>query len=893
MAPKTNSRFRIRASALAVASCLSFVVCLPTADAAGLGRITLLSGLGQPLRAEVELVASRDEISGMTARVAAPETFRQAGLDYAAALGGVRLTIDRRAEGAPVIRVTSERPINDPFIDLLVELNWPAGRLVREYTFLLDPPEAGGKAAVAVAAPEAKGAVPRPTVAEPTRLARPAAAEPPEAARRPVATREVQRGETLRRIAGETRHEGVTLEQMIVGIFRANPDAFAGGNMNRLQAGKILDIPERPAVAAIPDAEAKRLFVTQAANFQDYRRKLAGLAAEAPAKPESQVQTTGGKITAKVEDKAAPVQSRDQLKISKTEAGVAGKVAGTGGRATEEDVVVKEKALREAQDRLASLEKNIAELQHLLAMKNQSLAEMQKQAAAKPETPSAAVPAIAPAPAQPVPAPIAVPTPAAPKPAAETPAPAVVPPAAQSVAKPAEPPKPAAPPQQAERPPAEPGFFDSLRESPLAVTGVGAVIALLGGLLLYRRRKQPVEKPAAQASESIGAATAVFGGTGGQSVDTSTTTVPHADFSQVGPGSIDADEVDAVAEADVYMAYGRDAQAEEILLEAMHRDPKRYAIHLKLLEIYARRKNVKQFESLASELYAQTGGAGPEWTRAAALGIEVDPTNPLFGGVAETVPRLEPELEIPPAIEPATEPAPSLPAFELPVEAEAVRQPPAEAAVATELPHLDFGLTPEAPERPGEASESATTAEVASLDFDLGPRKDVLAAVAAEVAATTRGTTPSAAEAPPAEAGNLIDFDLEGLKVQAPAATSPVAAPEADRGPAPLEVPPQAPTRTVDLAAIDLDLGAGAARELAEKMAGAQAPEPAVAAPVEAMISEDDPRFLEVATKLDLAKAYEEMGDLEGARELLREVAREGGASQREAAGLILARIGE
>jgi pilus assembly protein FimV len=82
---------------------------------------------------------------------------------------------------------------------------------------------------------------------------------------------------------------------------------------------------------------------------------------------------------------------------------------------------------------------------------------------------------------------------------------------------------------------------------------------------------------------------------GGQSVDTSNS-LGQTDFSQAGPGSIDTDEVDPVAEADVYMAYGRDAQAEEILLEAKQKDPRRFAIHLKLLEIYLSRKDVKPFD---------------------------------------------------------------------------------------------------------------------------------------------------------------------------------------------------------------------------------------------------------------------------------------------------------
>ncbi|MBS1171771.1 MAG: fimV, partial [Proteobacteria bacterium] len=111
--------------------------------------------------------------------------------------------------------------------------------------------------------------------------------------------------------------------------------------------------------------------------------------------------------------------------------------------------------------------------------------------------------------------------------------------------------------------------------------------------------------------------------------------------------AIDADEgVDPVAEADVYMAYGRDAQAEEILLDALKNEPTRHAIHVKLMEIYAQRKSLKQFENHASELYAQTGGVGADWEKAAAMGRKLDPANPLYGGK----PAAEPVAAATPAV---------------------------------------------------------------------------------------------------------------------------------------------------------------------------------------------------------------------------------------------------
>jgi pilus assembly protein FimV len=126
-----------------------------TAHAAGLGRITVLSPLGQPLNAEIELVSLQPgEEDALTARLAPSEAFRQAGIEPSPALSGVRFTVVKR-DGRSVIRVTSPQPVNEPFLDLLVELEWPGGRLVREYTLLLDPPEYKGPQAIAAAPPVA------------------------------------------------------------------------------------------------------------------------------------------------------------------------------------------------------------------------------------------------------------------------------------------------------------------------------------------------------------------------------------------------------------------------------------------------------------------------------------------------------------------------------------------------------------------------------------------------------------------------------------------------------------------------------------------------------------------------------------------------------------------
>ena len=147
----TQKYLGLRTSVMAVASCLAFSGMPLVAQAAGLGKVVVFSALGQPLRAEIEISATREELSGMKAQLASPDAFKLAGLDYAGTLMGISFSLDKRANGQPVIKLSSERPINDPFIDMLLELNWPTGRLVREYTFLLDPPEIAAKGSVPVA----------------------------------------------------------------------------------------------------------------------------------------------------------------------------------------------------------------------------------------------------------------------------------------------------------------------------------------------------------------------------------------------------------------------------------------------------------------------------------------------------------------------------------------------------------------------------------------------------------------------------------------------------------------------------------------------------------------------------------------------------------------------
>ena len=145
-------QFKLKKIAAALA--LTGATLLGQVHAAGLGKLTVQSGLGQPLRAEIDLTSvTRDEAGSLAARLASPDAYRQAGVEYNSSLAGMRMAVDRRPDGQYFIRLSSNSPINEPIVDALVELNWATGRLVREYTFLLDPVDM--RPAAAPVAPEA------------------------------------------------------------------------------------------------------------------------------------------------------------------------------------------------------------------------------------------------------------------------------------------------------------------------------------------------------------------------------------------------------------------------------------------------------------------------------------------------------------------------------------------------------------------------------------------------------------------------------------------------------------------------------------------------------------------------------------------------------------------
>ncbi len=895
----------MRATPLFTYTLVASALALPLpAYGLALGRLTVNSALGQPLVAQIDLTAaSREELDSLQAKIADPSLYRQNNLTYQGVLSRARVTVERTADGRAMLRVTSPTPVNEPYLDLMVDVSWASGRVVREYTFLLDPPGVATTVAVDPVAPARVGATTTAAAPQPAAPVGRAATTP---ATPPTDGYSVRRGDTLSKIAAQYKPNEISLEQMLVALFNANPNAFEGGNMNRLRAGTILTIPAPDAAQATQPPEASRVVRVQTADWRAYRDRVAGAA---PSVDGAGSREAGGRISAAAEDRAgAPPAGRDQVRVSR-EAGV-----GRGGAVAAEDAVARNKQLAEANARIAELEKTVRDMQRAMELRSPTLAQAQQQAEAakgkaapsptlapiapiaapspptplptpkvatattpppaiepakapepvKAEPPKAAEPAKAPEPA--AVAPIVVPpvTPAL-APVPETKAPAAIPPAAKAV------PKSAAPAPQ-------PSFLEELMaNTPTWAIGAGA-LAILGGiaaLVAARRRKTTKFEDSIISGTDIKTNT-VFGSTGGGVVNTGENSLA-SDFSREGLGNIDTDEVDPIAEAEVYLAYGRDAQADEILKDALKKDPQRQEIYLKLLEIHAQHNKPSAFETVASELYAVSQGQGETWQKTVALGRQLDPNNPMFAEGASPPPPAR--VATAAAASEAATFAQDITPVKVPGKGdsmdfhldEEISIAPTSGATATPLP---FG-GPTTIQRAGEALEFSS---------DRRPGSSAAAALAGSMA-TARSTPTSPPSAIEQKVESVrrevaekfdLDFQLDDAEKPEPMAKReqpmPVGHGVAESGP----LGGSSLTRPVAAIALDkLDLGFDPDRATFED------PTPSVL----------DGQWHDAATKLDLAKAYQEMGDVEGAREILQEVLHEGDDQQKSEAQGLLAKL--
>ena len=816
------------------------------AFALSLGRITVQSALGEPLRAEIDILdINAEEAASLKANVAKPAAFVAAGLDYNPAMANLLTTLERRADGRAFIRLSTERPINDPFVDVILEAAWASGRIVRDYTMLFDPPTlrqappvptlpqvaapvvpavpqseaitAPPAPAEALSTPTKTAPVTKPAVAKSMKAVAPAkpavaATAPAEGAKQVV----VKPGDTAGKIAGMGKPAEISLDQMLVALLRNNPDAFINGNINRIRSGAVVDLPDAEQAQSVSASEATQIVVAQSKDFNEFRRNLATNAPSATVASPSRTAT--GTVETKVEDKKPVSPNTDKLTLSK---------GAVQNNAADEAKIAKERAEKDAQMRAAEIAKNIEDLKKLSAT----------------ATPATTPPAAEVAPPTPAPAPApnvaVVTTPATPvtpeAPALEEP---ITP--APVAATPPEPlPIPVEPTTEA------PGLWDDLLQDPLVPAAAGGLILLLGGFGLYLRQRKKGAAVDSSFVESRLRPDSFFGASGGQRVDTANENSVSGSSMVYSPSQLDAaDDVDPVAEADVYLAYGRDLQAEEILKEAARNTPGRLAIHTKLLEIFAKRRDTKSFEATANQAYRLAGSASPDWVRICEMGLGIDPNNPLYR----------------PGSSPSdTADAPALAKATSAFSSKIAQTPDAQIPQTAKPMDLDLDLDFSVDAHPASAISNATRGSIPKakhdttikrsnpvgenpmeMDFDLSDAAPLSATlnsrarVAPEISRSTDGV-------------NLTKHD------------SPSATQFATTGSMPLQAS-TSPAR--DSGMMDFDLGS-----LSLDLDSSNVREPSEGPPTES----GDP----FGTKLALAEEFVSLGDKDGARALIEEVVAE------------------
>ncbi len=883
MIPKSH---RWQKTAVAAAAIALLGLTTNGAWALSLGRITVQSALGEPLRAEIEVPEiNAEEAASLKTSVASPAAFAAAGLEYNAAMASLQATLQRRADGRAYIRLSSDRPVNDPFVDMIMEASWSSGRILRDYTMLFDPPVLRKPAQVAPTMPQVspEPAAPRTAMPAGTSLSeppRPSRSSSPQA--RPTATTltpskptasapsgdarriVIKTGDTASKIAANNKPAGVSLDQMLVALLRANPDAFVHSNINRIRSGAVMDIPGAEQAQALSAAEATQTVIAQSKDFNEFRR---GLASNAPvAAVAASTRKASGAIETKVEDKKAAVLAPDKLTLSK------GAIQAKANDAK----IAKERADKEAAARATEIAKNISDLKKLgTASTPAAPAPASAVVASQPKAAALAAPALvvaAPPPLAPVPAPVpavaaSVPT-SAPM-AMPASAPASAPVAAPATSPASTPDKPKAVAVQVPQPVEPPGLIDELLENPLLPFGAGGLLALLGGFAFWRQRQRKKNQSHMDSSflESRLQPDSFFGASGGQRVDTNNENAATGSSMVYSASQLDAaDDVDPVAEADVYLAYGRDLQAEEILREAVRTNPGRLAIHTKLLEIFAKRRDAKNFEASATQAFQLTGGNGPDWIRVCEMGLGFDPGNPLYqpGGMPENM---------------ATQPLAASPnsSFGNSTIPQPVRAELNESVSGVDLDlDLDFSLD--------EEPASAIT-EVTNDHFSQASAEQTVKMPAAEVGAPLDMDfdLPDEEPAPPTEPvyeeasaipENALSMDglslddhhqlpLPDFNATAPMPVEPV-------------VPPTSAVADSGMLEFDLD-------SLSLDLDGPTTEKPTLAPDGE----NEDP----LETKLALAEEFVSIGDEDGARALIEEVVAEATGEMRAKAQRALANL--
>ncbi|URX61394.1 fimbrial protein FimV [Luteibacter anthropi] len=852
---------------------LSIMLALATGSghvlAQNLGPAQVRSTMDQPLVAEIPLTGVSGNTDDIHVALASEEAFSRAGLNREGLPVALSFAVAKNAAGQPVVRVTSSAPVRDTYLDFLVEVGSANNKVIREVTMLLDPPGSTPSAPTASAAP---GPRPSRTSDVPARV--PSAAEPTpsraEAAPRPVAEPRpqvaaapkqhaaapkaaaaasgqvgpVQRGQTLSSIARENAGGG-DLNQVMVALLKANPDAFYRDNINALKTGAVLRIPSPDDIKAQSVAAALTEVRRQNADWRAGTARAPAVVADGAATGAAQ----GGKNKpAAANDRLALVPSKDGGEAASSRAGTKGGTGDAQVAGLKQDLASSQEAVaslrqqgEELKSRVTDLEAIQSKNERLISLKDAEIAELQRKLGESNK--AGGQPVTAAAPAQPASTPAAAPaaastaktaqavaaaTPATPAsakaPATPSPAPVA---AAPGATKPAATVKPAATPAPVEE---DPWYLQ-----PWAWGGGGVAVLLLLLAAVFGRRKKAEPAPVAS-------------GFAGDSLADRFPDEPMIN----GLDGIDPDQRE--------------------ILDALAEHPDDIGLHLELVSLYYGRRDAEHFEGAAEAMFAHV--ADPEqheWQEVLAMGRELAPTHPLFGG----------------------EPTDEVDEYGHDTYTASSTHHPDDIAA---LEEFDLGNYVTGPEDTEAAPQPQKHSEY-HFNFDLSPVQREEAEHrpnAPDVFDVDAPASPYAEPHPPAATSSFGDLLAEETLRE----------PERPSWSFDDELPPAHSDTTHEGSVAphtsEPDFDEWKVDELKADVSKAEAPSfdlPKFDEP-----SFDEPKFHEpnpldsfsddpVDTKLDLARAYLDMGDAEGARLMLDEVLAEGSQMQQDTARRILADI--
>ncbi len=834
--------------------------------ALGLGNITMKSALNQPLDAQIELLSvQKGDLANLVVKLASEEDFTRVGADRAFFLTKIKFEVKRHKNGQAYVQLTTTDPVTEPFLDFVVEARWPRGRILREFTVLVDPPvlseeapapmqQAGVAPQAATSAPSASAPATQPAPIRARAEMAPVSHRPGELVYGPV-----KYNDTLYEIANAMRPSGVTVDQMMLALVRNNPNAFYNGNVNQLKAGYVLRVDDPASLTAFSAEEAKAEVNRQ---HREWRARKSGkLVRQAEA-------GTGGRV-ARGEQAGSGAGAADSASLKLVAPGSKGAGSGAGEEDVEQlrqDLLLAAEALDanrqetdELKARLAEMEEQLAAMQRLIMLKDDEMLALQKQAGVEPKQGETKMPepeAVTQEATEQAPAGEAA--------QAEMPTEAGEQVETPTEAKPAAKPAPASAPAPMEEP--------SLLDDPMVMYGgIGILVLLIVAVVIQRRRKMAdgFEESILNVGGGDAGATpeAMNGGESSMVSD-----FAMSEMSGMSGIETDAADVDPISEADVYLAYGRHQQAEDILKEALDKEPERPDLKLKLLEVFFAAKNREAFEQGAQEFHDALGNEDdPMWAKVVTMGQQLCPGSDLFGG--DTVEALKEELE-----EDTSGSEDDLLDFDFDIDAENIDASGAGGDAETDEMFAELEAATGGETGGKAAQEAPAKDEDNSLDFDMG---------------TEPGDEAASQSNEKAEKDNGLDFDVSSLDFNldtdaADEASETTAEEDTsldfDMGDIEAEVAIEESatdvesTQELDVSGeLDETLSTGLDTELDDELGDLDA---------DAFGDVD-----EIGTKLDLAKAYVDMGDGDGAKSILDEVLEEGDDEQKKQAEDLLAQI--